>query len=85
MALKFANKTKLALYVFLSLFCACGGNIVIAYVTKEVLNRAQARQGKIEDLYLIAIIRAAALIFLMLLDFLYRYLRQDLIFDFLAN
>ncbi|SEM76833.1 hypothetical protein SAMN05216431_10887 [Ligilactobacillus sp. WC1T17] len=24
MALKFANKTKLALYVFLSLFCACG-------------------------------------------------------------
>lgn len=61
------------------------GNIVIAYVTKEVLNRAQARQGKIEDLYLIAIIGAAALIFLMLLDFLYRYLRQDLIFDFLAN
>ena len=80
MSLKFANKKKLALYVFLACISACG-NVVIAYVTKIMLNSAQYHRGSLKQLILIAALGAALLIVIMFLNFAYRYLRSDITRD----
>ncbi|MBW8450984.1 MULTISPECIES: ATP-binding cassette domain-containing protein [Lactobacillus] len=80
MSLKFANKKKLALYVFLACISACG-NVVIAYVTKIMLNSAQYHRGSLKQLILIAAFGAASLIVIMFLNFAYRYLRSDITRD----
>ena len=80
MSLKFANKKKLALYVFLACISACG-NVVIAYVTKIMLNSAQYHRGSLKQLIFIAALGAASLIIIMFLNFAYRYLRSDITRD----
>lgn len=80
MSLKFANKKKLALYVFLACISACG-NVVIAYVTKIMLNSAQYHRGSLNQLILIAALGAISLIIIMFLNFAYRYLRSDITRD----
>lgn len=80
MSLKFANKKKLALYVLLACISACG-NVVIAYITKIMLNTAQYHRGSLKQLMIIASIGAGLLIAIMLNNFAYRYLRYDLIRD----
>jgi len=80
MSLKFANKKKLALYVFLACISACG-NVVIAYVTKIMLNSAQYHCGSLKQLIFIAALGAASLIIIMFLNFAYRYLRSDITRD----
>lgn len=80
MSIKFANKKKLALYVFLACISACG-NVVIAYVSKIMLNSAQYHRGSLDRLILIALIGAAILIVIMFLNFGYRYLRYDITRD----
>ena len=59
---------------------ACG-NVVIAYVSKIMLNSAQYHHGSLNQLILIALIGAAALITIMFLNFGYRYLRYDITRD----
>lgn len=80
MSLKFANKKKLALYVLLACISACG-NVVIAYVTKIMLNNAQYHRGSLKQLGLIAFLGAAVLIAIMFTNFAYRYIRFDIIRD----
>ena len=80
MSLKFANKNKLALYALLACISACG-NVVIAYVTKIMLNSAQYHRGSLKQLVLIALLGATVLIVIMFLNFGYRYLRFDIIRD----
>lgn len=80
MSLKYANKKKLALYVFLACISACG-NVVIAYVTKIMLNSAQYHRGSLKQLIFIAALGAASLIIIMFLNFAYRYLRSDITRD----
>ena len=80
MSLKFANKKKLALYALLACISACG-NVVIAYVTKIMLNSAQYHRGSLKQLVLIALLGATVLIVIMFLNFGYRYLRFDIIRD----
>lgn len=80
MSLRFANKKKLALYALLACISACG-NVVIAYVSKIMLNSAQYHHGSLNQLILIALIGAAALITIMFLNFGYRYLRYDITRD----
>lgn len=80
MSLKFANKKKLALYVLLACISACG-NVVIAYVTKIMLNNAQYHRGSLKQFGAIALLGAAVLIAIMFLNFEYRYLRFDIIRD----
>lgn len=80
MSLKFANKKKLALYVLLACISACG-NVVIAYITKIMLNAAQYHNGSLKQLITIASIGAGLLIAIMFNNFAYRYLRYDLIRD----
>ena len=84
MSLKFANKKKLALYVFLACISACG-NVVIAYVTKIMLNSAQYHRGSLKQLILIAALGAVSLIIIMFLNFAYRYLRSDITRDINLN
>ena len=79
MSLKFANKKKLALYALLA--CISGGNVVIAYVTKIMLNSAQYHRGSLKQLIFIAALGAASLIIIMFLNFAYRYLRSDITRD----
>lgn len=78
MSLKFANKKKLALYALLACISACG-NVVIAYVTKIMLNSAQYHRGSLNQLIKIALLGAIVLIVIMFLNFGYRYLRYDII------
>lgn len=80
MSLKFANKKKLALYALLACISACG-NVVIAYVTKTMLNSAQYHRGSLKQLVLIALLGATVLIVIMFLNFGYRYLRFDITRD----
>nr|WP_281508911.1 ABC transporter transmembrane domain-containing protein [Lactobacillus taiwanensis] len=80
MSLKFANKKKLALYALLACISACG-NVVIAYVTKIMLNSAQYHRGSLSQLILIAALGAISLIIIMFLNFAYRYLRSDITRD----
>ena len=80
MSLKFANKKKLALYALLACISACG-NVVIAYVTKIMLNSAQYHRGSLKQLVLIALLGATVLIVIMFLNFGYRYLRFDITRD----
>lgn len=80
MSLKFANKKKLALYALLACISACG-NVVIAYVTKIMLNSAQYHRGSLRQLIYIALLGAIILIAIMFLNFGYRYLRYDIICD----
>lgn len=80
MSLKFANKKKLALYALLACISACG-NVVIAYVTKIMLNSAQYHRGSLKQLIFIAALGAASLIIIMFLNFAYRYLRSDITRD----
>lgn len=80
MTLKFANKKKLALYVLLACISACG-NVVIAYVTKIMLNNAQYHRGSLEQFGAIALLGATVLIVIMFLNFEYRYLRFDITHD----
>lgn len=80
MSLKFANKKKLALYLFLACISACG-NVVIAYVTKIMLNSVQYHRGSLNQLILIAALGAISLIIIMFLNFAYRYLRSDITRD----
>ena len=80
MSLKFANKKKLALYVLLACISACG-NVVIAYVTKTMLNSAQYHRGSLNQLISIALLGAGILIVIMFTNFAYRYLRYDIIRD----
>ena len=80
MSLKFANKKKLALYALLACISACG-NVVIAYVTKIMLNSAQYHRGSLKQLVLIALLGAIVLILIMFLNFGYRYLRFDITRD----
>lgn len=84
MSLKFANKKKLALYVFLACISACS-NVVIAYVTKIMLNSAQYHRGSLKQLILIAALGAVSLIIIMFLNFAYRYLRSDITRDINLN
>lgn len=77
MSLKFANKKKLALYALLACISACG-NVVIAYVTKIMLNSAQYHRGTLNQLIFIALFGALTLIIIMFLNFGYRYLRFDI-------
>lgn len=84
MSLKFANKKKLALYVFLACISACG-NVVIAYVTKIMLHSAQYHRGSLKQLILIAALGAVSLIIIMFLNFAYRYLRSDITRDINLN
>lgn len=80
MSLKFANKKKLALYALLACISACG-NVVIAYVTKIILNSAQYHRGTLNQLIFIALFGALTLIIIMFLNFGYRYLRFDITRD----
>nr|WP_270253489.1 ABC transporter transmembrane domain-containing protein [Lactobacillus johnsonii] len=80
MSLKFANKKKLALYALLACISACG-NVVIAYVTKIMLNSAQYHRGTLNQLIFIALFGALTLIIIMFLNFGYRYLRFDITRD----
>lgn len=80
MSLKFANKGKLVLYVLLATISACG-NVVIAYITKIMLNSAQYHHGTLKQLVLIALIGAGILIVIMFTNFAYRYLRCDIVRD----
>lgn len=80
MSLKYANKKKLALYALLACISACG-NVVIAYVTKIMLNSAQYHRGSLNQLIKIALLGALILILIMFLNFGYRYLRYDIIRD----
>lgn len=80
MSLKYANKKKLALYALLACINACG-NVVIAYVTKIMLNSAQYHRGSLNQLIKIALLGALILILIMFLNFGYRYLRYDIIRD----
>lgn len=80
MSLKFANKKKLALYALLACISACG-NVVIAYVTKIMLNSAQYHRGTLNQLIFIALFGGLTLIIIMFLNFGYRYLRFDITRD----
>ncbi|QDD70392.1 ABC transporter ATP-binding protein [Lactobacillus amylovorus] len=80
MSLKFANKGKLALYILLAAISACG-NVVIAYVTKIMLNSAQYHHGSLNQLISIALIGAGILIAIMFTNFAYRYIRYDIVRD----
>lgn len=80
MSLKFANKKKLALYALLACISACG-NVVIAYVTKIMLNNAQYHRGSLQQFGAIALLGAIVLIIIMFLNFEYRYLRFDITRD----
>ena len=80
MALKYANKKKLLLYILLAFVSACG-NVVIAYVTKIMLNSAQYHQGSLDRLISVALIGAGFLIVIMFTNFAYRYIRFDIIHD----
>ena len=71
-SLKFAPKWKLGAYTLLAIVSAFG-NVVIAYVTKIMLNAAQYRQGDSSNLIKIAGIGAATILIIMLSNFVYRY------------
>ncbi len=80
MSLKFANKAKLILYILLACISACS-NVVIAYVTKIMLNGAQYHRGTLNQLIIVASIGAGFLIVVMFTNFAYRYIRFDIIRD----
>ncbi|WP_271328302.1 ATP-binding cassette domain-containing protein [Thomasclavelia cocleata] len=80
MSLKFANKPKLILYILLACISACS-NVVIAYVTKIMLNSAQYHRGTLYQLVSVAAIGAAFLVVVMFTNFAYRYIRYDIIRD----
>lgn len=77
-SLKFASKSKLVLYTLLSIVSALG-NVVIAYVTKIMLNAAQYRHGNINDLIMIALSGVAAILIIMFSNFGYRYLKTAIV------
>lgn len=80
MSIKFASKGKLALYILLATISACG-NVVIAYVTKIMLNSAQYHRGTLSQLVTVAAIGAGILIAIMFTNFAYRYIRCDIVRD----
>ena len=79
-SLKFAPKWKLVAYTLLAIVMAFG-NVVIAYVTKIMLNAAQYRQGDSGNLIRIAGIGAATILIIMLSNFVYRYIKCAIIQD----
>ena len=79
-SLKFASKWKLGAYTLLAMISAFG-NVVIAYVTKIMLNAAQYRQGNSTNLIKIAGIGAATILIIMLSNFVYRYIKCAIIQD----
>lgn len=78
MTLKYASRWKLGLYVFLAIVSATG-NIVIAYVTKIMLNFAQYRNGSIRELINVSILGMIAITVIMFSNFGYRYLKYDIV------
>lgn len=80
LSLRFTSKGKLILYFLLSIVYAFG-NVVIAYITKIMLNMAQYRQGSIKQLTAVAIGGALAIILIMFFNFAYRYLKFDIVKD----
>lgn len=80
MSLKYASRWKLVIYTFLSVISALG-NIVIAYVTKIMLNFAQYRNGSIHELVNISLLGGGAIILIMFSNFGYRYIKFDIVKD----
>lgn len=80
MTLKYASRWKLILYVFLAVISAMG-NIVIAYVTKIMLNFAQYRDGSVRELINVSVLGMIAIIVIMVSNFGYRYLKYDIVQD----
>lgn len=79
-SLKFAPKWKLIIYMLFAVISALG-NVVIAYVTKIMLNAAQNHQGNIYSLVKIAGIGSLAIVMIMLSNFAYRYVKCEIIKD----
>lgn len=84
LSLKFASSGKLTLYALLSIVSALG-NVVIAYVTKIMLNAAQYRRGNINDLIIIACCGVAGILVIMLSNFGYRYLKFAIVKEVNVN
>ena len=78
MALKFAPKNKVFLYVIFAIINALG-NVTVAYTSKIMLDLAQYRKGKLNDLILVACVGAGTIILIMLANFIYRYIKVDLV------
>ncbi|CCI86035.1 ATP-binding cassette domain-containing protein [Lactobacillus pasteurii] len=78
MTLKFAPKNKVFLYVIFALINALG-NVTVAYTSKIMLDLAQYHRGKLNDLILVAGIGAGTILAIMLANFVYRYIKVDLI------
>lgn len=83
-SLRFASNGKLILYALLSIVSALG-NVVIAYVTKIMLNAAQYRRGNINDLIIIALGGVGAILVIMLSNFGYRYLKFAIVKEININ
>lgn len=79
-SLRYTSKIKVILYFLLSIVYALG-NVVIAYVTKIMLNMAQFRQGSINKLIVVGLVGMLAIAVIMLANFIYRYLKCDIIKD----
>ncbi|GEO47358.1 ATP-binding cassette domain-containing protein [Companilactobacillus kimchii] len=80
LSLRFTSKGKMILYFLLSIVYAFG-NVVIAYITKIMLNMAQYRQGSVKQLITVAASGALAIILIMFFNFAYRYLKFDIVKD----
>lgn len=83
-SLKYAPKWKLFLYTFLAIISSLG-NVVIAYVTKVMLNSAQNHQGSVQLLVVTATIGSLTLIAIMFINFGFRYLKNDIVQDINLN
>ena len=77
-SLKFAPKYQLVLYTILSMVSALS-NIVVAYVTKIILNDAQKHQGSIGQIIMVAALGIVAPLIIMLSNFVYNNLKFTII------
>lgn len=68
-------------YIYVFAVISALGNVVIAYVTKIMLNAAQNHQGNIYSLVKIAGIGSLAIVMIMLSNFAYRYVKCEIIKD----